>query len=69
MDEKDRLCLILFNHNADIYYYLQNLTKENKAFLINKINKIRAEGGTNILSGLEKAVYVIKNNCNNSKNR
>jgi len=28
MDEKDRLCLILFNEDADIYYNLQNLTKK-----------------------------------------
>jgi len=68
MDEKDRLCLILFDNNAQIYYSLQNLTKENKSFLNNEINNIRARGGTNILSGLEQAVYVIKNSCNNSKN-
>ena len=68
MDEKDRLCLIIFNQDANIYYYLQNLTKENKTFLINEINRIRAGGGTNILGGLEKAVYVIKNSCNNSNN-
>jgi len=68
MDEKDRLCLILFDDNAQIYYSLQNLTKENKSFLNNEINNIRARGGTNILSGLEQAVYVIKNSCNNSKN-
>ena len=68
MDEKDRLCLILFSHNADIYYYLQNLTKENKSLLIDKITRIKARGGTNILSGLEKAVYILKNNCNDSKN-
>jgi len=61
MDEKDRLCLILFDDNAQIYYSLQNLTKENKSFLNNEINNIRARGGTNILSGLEQAVYVIKN--------
>ena len=68
MDEKDRLCLILFNEDANIYYNLQNLTKKNKSFLIDKINGIDAEGGTNILSGLEKAVYVTKNYSKNSNN-
>ena len=68
MDEKDRLCLILFNDTGNIYYYLQNLTKENKSLLIDKITRIKARGGTNILSGLEKAVYILKNNCNDSKN-
>jgi hypothetical protein len=68
MDEKDRLCLILFDDSAHIYYNLQNLTKENKSLLINKINNINTNGGTNILSGLERAVYVIKNCCKNTKN-
>ena len=68
MDEKDRLCLILFNEDADLYYNLQNLTKENKLILIKKINEINADGGTNILSGLQKAVDIIKNSNSNSKN-
>ena len=68
MDEKDRLCLILFNEEADIYYNLQNLTKENKSILINKINDIHADGGTNILSGLQKAVNILKNGNSISKN-
>ena len=68
MDEKDRLCLILFDDNADIYYSLQNLTKQNKSVLIDKINNIDSRGGTNILSGLKEAVYVIKNFCKNTKN-
>ena len=67
MDEKDRLCLILFNEEADIYYNLQNLTIENKSILINKINEIQADGGTNILSGLQKAVNIIKNSNSSSK--
>ena len=52
MDEKDRLCLILFDDNADIYYSLQNLTKQNKSVLIDKINNIDSRGGTNILNHL-----------------
>ena len=67
-DEKDRLCLILFNDCACNYFNLQNLTKENKEILINKINKIEANGGTNILNGLEIAVDIIKKECNKEKN-
>ena len=68
MDEKDRICLILFESSAQNYFNLNYLTKVNKKILIDKINQIRACGGTNILSGLEIAIDVIKNQCNNEKN-
>ena len=68
MDEKDRICLILFESSAVNYFNLNYLTKENKKILMDKINKIRANGGTDILSGLKIAIDVIKNQCNNEKN-
>ena len=67
-DEKDRLCLILFNNNAYNYFNLQYLTKENKEILTNELNKIEANGGTNILSGLKMAIDIIQNECNKEKN-
>jgi len=67
MNEKDRLCLILFESNARNFYNLQFLTKNNKKILEEKINKISACGGTNILSGLKMAVDVIKNQTYNEK--
>ena len=68
MDEKDRICLILFESSAVNYFNLNYLTKENKKILMDKINKIRANVGTDILSGLKIAIEVIKNQCNNEKN-
>jgi Mg-chelatase subunit ChlD len=72
MDEKDRLALILFNDKATEYLKLSFLTKETKKNYISKIDKITSRGGTNILSGLEKAVNILKeeklkeqNNINN----
>ena len=67
MDEKDRLCLILFESSATNYYNLEFLTKKNKEILEEKINKISAGGGTNILSGLKMAVEVIKGQTYNEK--
>ena len=67
MDEKDRICLILFNELANNYYDLNYLTKENKDILIQKIDKIYAGGGTNILSGLQIAIDVLKREINNDK--
>ena len=60
MDEKDRLCLILFESSAQNYYNLSFLTKKNKENLEEKINQISINGGTDILSGLKMAVEVIK---------
>ena len=68
MDEKDRICLILFESSAKNYFNLNYLTKVNKKILIDKINQIRAYGGTNILSGLKIAIDVIKKQYNNEKN-
>ena len=67
LEEKDRLCLILFESNAQNYYNLEFLTKKNKEILEEKINNIHARGGTNILSGLKMAVDVIKSQTYNEK--
>ena len=67
MDEKDRICLILFESTAKNFYNLEFLTKKNKDILEEKINSIYSGGGTNILSGLEMAVEVIKSETYNEK--
>ena len=67
MDEKDRICLILFESSAKNFYNLDFLTKKNKEILEEKINQISARGGTNILSGLKMAVEVIKSQAYNEK--
>ena len=67
MDEKDRICLILFNEKGENYYKLNYLNKDTKKNLIEKINQIDAYGGTNILSGLEIAIDVLKKECHNEK--
>ena len=45
MDEKDRLCLILFESDAKIFYNLSFLTKQNKEILEEKINQIEVTEG------------------------
>ena len=60
MDEKERICLILFDDRAQIFFELNYLTKANKEILNHKIDKIKIGGGTNILSGLEQAINVLK---------
>ena len=60
MTPKDRLCIILFNDNANIYLNLDFMTEETKKSYLEKIEKIVAKGGTNILSGLKKALEILK---------
>ena len=67
MDEKDRICLILFNELANNYFDLNYLTKKNKDILIQKIDKIYAGGGTNILAGLQIAIDILKREINIDK--
>ena len=68
MDEKDRICLILFSSTAENYFDLDYLTKQKKKFLTDRVNQIEATGGTNILSGLQEAIQVLKKHCNKEKN-
>ena len=74
MDSKDRMAIVLFNDKATQYLDLSFLTDETKKNFISKIDKITSRGGTNILSGLEKAVNILKeeklkeaNNINNEE--
>ena len=60
MDSKDRMAIILFNDKATQYLDLSFLTNETKNNFISKIDKITSRGGSNILSGLEKAVNILK---------
>ena len=76
MDSKDRMAIILFNDKATQYLDLAFLTNETKQNYMSKIDKITSRGGTNILSGLEKAVNILKeeklkeaNNINNEDMR
>lgn len=67
MDPKDRIALILFSNDAKLYYDLNYLTEENKKKLKELINQIYAGGGTNIASGLQVAVDILKKEKNEIK--
>ena len=60
MDKNDRLALILFDNNASILFNLDYMKDNTKKDILKKIESIDARGGTNILSGLEKAVEILK---------
>lgn len=60
MDKNDRLALVLFSSEASIFYDLNYMTDNEKSNLKKQIEKIESCGGTNILSGLAKAVEILK---------
>ena len=68
MGEKDKLGLVLFNHDSEKLLDLTYTTPENKKNIINLIDKIQARGGTYILSGLEKAIEMFKSSSNQKTN-
>ena len=68
MGEKDKLGLVLFNHDSQKLLDLTYTTPENKKNIINLIDKIQARGGTYILSGLEKAIEMFKSSSNQKTN-
>jgi uncharacterized protein YegL len=67
MEETDRICIILFSNSAKNYFNLNYLTDKIKNKLYNIIDNIKAEGGTNIMSGLEIAVDVLINDKDKEK--
>ena len=72
MGEKDKLGLVLFNHQSQKLLDLTYTTKENKKNIISLIDSIQAGGGTYILGGLEIAVSMLKSSskeeCTNLNN-
>jgi len=68
MTPKDRLCIILFNDDANVYLDLSFMTEDTKKKYLEKIEKITAKGGTNILNGLKKANEILKEDKKNENN-
>ena len=68
MTSKDRLCIVLFNDKAELFLELEYMTDEKKKFFLDKIEKIKVRGGTNILSGLKKAIEILKEEKNKENN-
>ena len=68
MDPKDRIALVLFERKATLFYALNYLKEENKIEIKNLIDKIKTGGGTNISSGLEIAVELLKKEKLNNQN-
>ena len=70
MDKNDRLALVLFNDSGELFLDLNYLTKEMQNFYNNKIDEIKASGGTYIITGLEIAINIMEKDADiNKSNR
>ena len=59
MTDEDYFSLITFTSDPSKVCDFTQMTSANKATVINKINNLRASGGTNIYSGLQEALKLI----------
>lgn len=62
MKEEDRLAIVTFNSNANVIIGLTYMNTNNKNTVINKIDNLRASGGTNIYKGLSSSLELITSN-------
>ena len=60
LTDNDRLCLIIFDHQAMRLTRLIRMTEKGKKISLNKIKSITADGGTDINLGMKHAFKVIK---------
>ena len=68
MDENDRIALVLFNDEGMKEFNLTFCDNGKKKELNQKIDGIKAGGGTNILSGLKIAIDLLINDKEKTKN-
>lgn len=59
---EDRLAIVGFSSEANIYNSLRLVDQENKSGrLLQSIESLTADGGTNLMEGLKKSVKILKN--------
>ena len=61
MNDTDNFALVTFSGSSYLINDLTKMTKENKNLILDNIENLRAGGGTNIYSGLEEGLKLIKN--------
>ena len=61
MNETDNFALVTFSSSSQTINNLTKMTEENKNLILYNIENLYAYGGTNIYSGLEEGLKLIKN--------
>jgi len=60
LSERDRISIVLFNHRASRLIPLKRLTKENQPMIFDKLELIKATGGTNIAAAMDVTYAILK---------
>ena len=61
MNDTDNFALVTFSSDSEIVNTLTKMYKENKNAILDNIENLNAYGGTNIYSGLENGLKLLKN--------
>ena len=61
LGEKDRICLVSFDNKAKVMIPFLRISHENKERIKGEIDQIKGRGGTQINTGIEKGLWMIKN--------
>jgi Mg-chelatase subunit ChlD len=67
LSSKDEVAIVQFNSYASAVTNIVNGTKQNKSSLMDKVNRLRAEGGTNIWDALRVSIELAKTKMSTSK--
>ena len=68
LDSNSRLAVIIFDNSIDVIYELKLMTDINKTSAISKINDIKPAGQTNIYGALEKAIQILDERDDKTRN-
>ena len=68
MTPKDRLCIIILYDNPNMHYKVVFMTEETKKIQLEKIEKMKLHGRTNILNGLTKVLEILKQDKKSENN-
>ena len=68
LDSNSRLAVIIFDNSIDVIYELKLMTDINKTSVISKINDIKPAGQTNIYGALEKAIQILDERDDKTRN-
>ena len=59
LSEKDRISIVQFNHRAKRLIPLKRLTQQNQPGIFDKIETIKASGGTNIAAAMDVTFAIL----------
>lgn len=60
LSERDRICIVQFNHRAKRLIPMKRLTQQNQPLIFDSIETLKASGGTNIAAAMDVTLATLK---------